>query len=101
MSISWNYNGDKTVSKKNLQGQEGKKFFRKKKKIYVDICSVYHIYFQSASEIYFLGSRKTEMSNCIIPLSVPTVVEMAMEAPPLLIIYVFNQDGHEPILKMG
>ena len=79
----------------------GIKPFRKKTYKVKRVCSVYHIYFQSASEIYFLGSRKTKMSNCIISLSVPAVVEMAMEAPPLLIIYVFNQDEHESILKMG
>ena len=53
--ISWNYNGCKNVSEKSLQGQYGKDFFRKTKKIHTEICNIHHIYFKSASQIYFLG----------------------------------------------
>ena len=49
---------------------------------------------------YLFPGRKTKMSNCIISLPVPTVVEKAMVALPLLVIYVFNQDELDLFLKM-
>ena len=43
------------VSEKSLQGQDGKERFRKTKKVYTEIYNIHHIYFKSASEIFFLG----------------------------------------------
>ena len=44
-------------------------------------------------------SRQTEMPNCIISLPLPTLAETAMEALPLAVIYIF-QDELDLILKM-
>ena len=35
-------------------------------------------------------SRNTKMPNCIVFFAVPITVETAMEALPLLVIYLFN-----------
>ena len=46
------------VSEKSLQSQDGKERFRKTKKVHTGICNIHHIYFKSASEIFFLGWKK-------------------------------------------
>ena len=46
------------------------------------------------------GSIKTKMSNCIISLLIPTIVEITMEALPLLVRYAFSYGGLHIIFKM-
>ena len=46
--------------KQSLQGQEGTEPFRKMKNVYIEICSINDIYFQSAWEVYFLGFHKDQ-----------------------------------------
>ena len=46
------------------------------------------------------GSIKTKMSNCIISLLIPTIVEITVEGLPLLVRYAFSHGGLDIILKM-
>ena len=41
------------------------------------------------------------MPNYIGFFAVPITVETAMEALPLIVIYLFNQDRHELFINMG
>ena len=45
-------------------------------------------------------STKTKIPNCIAFFAVPTIVETAMEALPLLIIYLFNQGRLDLVFSM-
>ena len=68
---------------KSLQSGRRKALFlfRKTKKVHNEIYNIHHIYFQSASEKYFLSFQKDQNANCS---------HRATEALPLLVICLFN-----------
>lgn len=66
-------------------------------KVRIEICHI-DIYFQSASEFFFLGFEK-DRNTKLYNFSALTL-DTAIEAFPLLVIYVLNQDGLDLILKM-
>ena len=76
---------------KKLQGQEGKELFLKTKKILMKICNISHLRSCKLPQKFTSWvSKKTKMPNCIVSFAVPIIVETAMEALPLLVIYLFN-----------
>ena len=98
-----NITGDwfKNILKK-LHGQEGKKLFCKTKK-----SSHKNIQYSShllpgkfPRKSISRASRKAKMPNCVIFVPVPTIVETAMEAFPLLILYLLNKGRLDLALNM-
>ena len=79
------------VFRKKLQGQEGEELFLKTKKVLIKICNVSHLLSCKLPRKFIsLVSRKSKIPNCIVFFAVPIIVEIAMEALPLLVIYLFN-----------
>ena len=81
----------KNISKKELENQEGKKLFRKTKKVIIKIYNNHHIYCLTycLANLFpgLLGSPKCQI---VYVFPVPKKVETAMDAFPLLVIYLFN-----------
>ena len=91
MKISWKHHTGgwgKNISRKNLQDQDGKELFCKtKKKIYRNIKSPC---LANCLVNLFLQLLQRQKYQIAVFFVVPIIVETAMEALPLLVIYLFN-----------
>ena len=76
---------------KNYRVKRGKELFLKTKKVLIKICNISHLLSCKLPHRFISWvSRKTKMPNCIVSFAVPIIVETAMEALALLVIYIFN-----------
>ena len=83
----------KGIFEKTLLGQKRKERFCKTRKVYIETFNIYHI-FKVPRKLISLTFRKTKMTNCSF-FPVP-----AMEALPLLVIYLFNSGELDHLLKI-
>ena len=80
----------KNVLKKPTGSRGGRNFFLKKK-VSIKICNISHLLSCKLPRKFISWvSEKTKMSNCIVFFAVLIIVEIAIEALPLLVIYLFN-----------
>ena len=93
--------GVKTFRNKADRVKRRRNFFVKLKKFIMEICNIIIFTSKVPRKFFSWASTKTEVPNCIISLPAPTILETAMEALPLLLIYVFSQGGLDPIFKIG
>ena len=85
--------GVKVFCKKSLLYQEGKKLFRKTKKVYIEILNICHT-FKVPRKLF---PRLLERSKWQVVFFFSVT---AMEALPLLVIYLFNSDELDHVLKI-
>ena len=83
----------KGIFERTLLGQKRKELFCKTKKVYIEIFNIYHT-FKVPRKLISLTFRKNKMANCIfLPVT-------AMEALPLLVMYLFNSGELHHLLKI-
>ena len=81
----------KNISQKKLQDQDGKKLFSKTEKVLIKIYNIHHIYCLAyCLANLFPGLLERPKCQIVYLFPVPNIVETAMEAFPLLVIYLFN-----------
>ena len=96
--------------KKTLQGQERKERFRKTEMVFIKIYNLHHIYYIGNCLVNLLPGllrrQKQKIACCFFCccffsfFAVPTIVKTAMEALPLLIIYLFNYGRLDLVLNI-
>ena len=68
----------------------GKELFLKKKSFH-KICNILHLLScKLPCKFISWSSKKMKMPNCMVSFAVPIIVEIAIEALPLLVIYLLN-----------
>ena len=83
--------GVKMFQKKKNRVKRGKKLFLKTKKVLIKTCNISHLLSCKLPHKFISWvSRKTKMPNSIVSFAILIIVETALEALPLLVIYLFN-----------
>ena len=81
----------KMLRKNKNRVKRGKELFLKTKKALIKICNISHLLsFKLPHKFISWVPRKTKMPKCIVYFAAPIIVEKAMEAIPILVIYLFN-----------
>ena len=77
--------------RKNNRVKRRKELFLKTKKALIKICNISHLLsFKLSHKFISWVPRRTKMPKCIVSFAVPVIVEKAMVALPILVIYLFN-----------
>ena len=81
----------KMLRKNKNRVKRRKELFLKTKKALIKICNISHLLsFKLSHKFISWVPRRTKMPKCIVSFAVPVIVEKAMVALPILVIYLFN-----------